>query len=117
MWNHFISWSGIAVSLGPISNADKTRIIARVLPLMFRRHLVKPVVAILHRRLPVWCLTLRLRRHQGDWWAVPSDGVGVHASRRLGGRGWVEGDLIRIVGGRAVGYGWMEDGKLESEML
>lgn len=117
MWNQFVSWSGIAVSRGPISRADKAHIVAWVLPLMFRRHVTKPVTAILHRRLPVWCLMLRLRRHDGAWWIVPTDRVGIHASRRLGGKAWIEGDLILIVEGKCRASGWMEDGTLESETL
>jgi len=117
MWNQFVSWSGIVVSPGPISRVEKTRIVAWVLPLMVRRHVVKPVTKVLQQRLPMWCLMVRLRRHDGYWWEIPSDAVGVHASRRLGGRSWIEGDLIRIVGGKCIAYGWIEAGKLESEAL
>ena len=117
MWNQFVSWSGIVVSRGPISSADKARIVAQVLPLMFRRYVTEPIVAGMHRRLPVWCLMLRLRRYDEDWWVIPNDEVGVHASRRLGGKAWIEGDLILVVGNKAAGYGWIEEGKLEREML
>ena len=117
MWNQFLSWSGIVVSRGPISRADKARIVAQVLPLMFRHHVTKPIAAVMHRRLPVWCLMLRLRRYHGDWWIIPRNKVGVHASRRLGGRNWIEGDLILISQGRCIAYGWLDDGRLESEAL
>jgi hypothetical protein len=48
---------------------------------------------------------------------VPSDRIGVHATRRLGGKSWIEGDLILIVAGQCRACGWIEDGKLESETL
>lgn len=117
MWNQFILWSGIALSEGSISLADKARILVWALPLIFRHRVTDPVTALLHRRLPVRFLTLRLRRHDGAWWMVPSDKVGVHASRRLGGKGWREGDFILIAGRSALASGWIEDGKLESEVL
>lgn len=103
MWNRFISWAGLH-PIEATSLRDRAAVVGFVLTGRWRRDVRDPIVKALHQSLPVAFLKLRLRR-QGEWWRVPSDAVGVHASRRLsGGYALRAGDLIKIDGDAIVDF-------------
>ncbi len=109
LWNGVIAWSGIGSIDENLTARERLEVAAAVLGPGLRHHYLRPVRDWLYRHLPVWVLLQRLEPSGHGWHRLPNRSAALHAFFRFGTIVH-EGDFVRVIGGRLVAIGLIDEG-------
>ena len=107
-WNGVITWAGIRSIGENLTARERFDVAVAVLGPGFRHHYLRPMREWLYRHLPGRILLLRLEPSGQGWHRVPNHGAALHAFFRFGVMVY-EGDFLRVIGGRLVAIGLVDE--------
>ncbi|MGB3027659.1 hypothetical protein [Paradevosia shaoguanensis] len=107
-WTAFLRWAlNPTLATNPTARQRWQVVLWSLWP-GIKHHYLSPMLAWLHRKLPVAVAIARLERRGTNWYRVPSMPAAIHLWRRLGVH-VLEGDLVRIEQGTVTMKGYVDE--------